>query len=141
MLTILDDGRITLSLPELQTIALTHLISGLDEDRPDDPAAPSALTTITGYTEWISAGTPAISIGWDWEMAGGANQVRLQRIGAARSNLMLHASTEIVCNQEHIERLARMQNPTEILLDQFLDSFHWQETVLNYICARCNSPA
>lgn len=136
MLIISDDGRITLSLAELRAIGLGHLISGIDEDRPRDRASPAALTTISGYTEWISAGAPAISIGWDWEMVGAANQVTLQRINPPRSNLVLHASIGKPCDQEKRKESASLINATDILLGQFVDGFDWQQTVLGYLGGR-----
>ncbi|WP_083944756.1 MULTISPECIES: DUF4902 domain-containing protein [unclassified Variovorax] len=63
------DGLLRLSSPALQTLRLTHLISGIY----DEPIVPGVRTcgrptTITGYTEWIdAAGSPA-TLGWDWEI-------------------------------------------------------------------------
>jgi hypothetical protein len=40
-----------------------------------------------GFTEWVSAGTPAISIGWDWSMVSNGS-IKLVP-DTIRTNLML----------------------------------------------------
>jgi len=55
-----------LTVEELRQISLVHLLSGLDEDNPALLQEGAIFSEITGYTEWVSTTSPAISIGWDW---------------------------------------------------------------------------
>lgn len=61
------DGYVRMSLTDLELVQLTHLVSGIDTagDRITDTSA----APITGYSEWVSAGFPAITIGGDWQMS------------------------------------------------------------------------
>lgn len=49
---------------------MTCLYSGMDDDRPVTSGLGASATSITSFTEWISHGIQAITIGWDWELAG-----------------------------------------------------------------------
>lgn len=89
MLSISPDGYIRLSLSLLASIELVHLVSGLDEDMPASPCESAAPTAITGYTEWVSTTSPAISLGWDWIMEVADGIVQPARLGEPRSNCML----------------------------------------------------
>ncbi|OYV71357.1 MAG: hypothetical protein B7Z67_01060 [Acidiphilium sp. 21-60-14] len=84
-----EDGYIRLSFPELEAIRLIHMTSGLDEYAPEIVSAGAISTSITGYTEWISNTSPAITIGWDWQLETICNPVSLKRISEPRSNIML----------------------------------------------------
>jgi hypothetical protein len=85
-----DDGLIRLWTGALMQIHLQHLFSGLD-NTPD--AQDSLSEQISGYTEWRSPGTPAVSVGWDWTLRIHTHRARsmttCQRQGLPRSNLML----------------------------------------------------
>ena len=91
MLTVSDDGYIRLTHAELEQELLIHLVSGLDEDTDNI----EGVTTMTGYTEWVSASTPTISMGWDWQL--GATE-QLIRISDIRSNVMLQNIHSIDCD-------------------------------------------
>jgi hypothetical protein len=67
MMKIDNDGYIRLWLGELQSVELVHLLSGLDEADCVDPAC-TDRAEIHGYTEWISASEPVVSVGWDWRV-------------------------------------------------------------------------
>jgi len=109
MLALSNDGYIRLTLRQLQAVPLHHLLSGLDED---------CSATITGYTEWLSEGSPAITLGWDWCMVG---QARLQRVEDPRSNLMLV--------DDHGSDLGF--DATLTALSAFVDALEWQKTTLS----------
>lgn len=115
------DGYIRMSLAELQSTALTHLLSNLDEmyqtiDR--GPASP-----ITGYSEWISSGTPAITLGWDWHLALTRETVELRLLETPRSNVML-------VNQHGADLGVEM---TKRLLAGFIDALPWRGEVMQIL--------
>lgn len=120
-----DTGYIHLTMEELCGVALVHLLSGVD---PQDGAccADAVATTITGYTEWVSVGEAALTIGWDWQMRTDGDTVRLQRLGAPSSNLMLQS-----CARRDLGHQA-----TVVLLQEYLDRFNWQVATLACIDAR-----
>jgi hypothetical protein len=90
-----SDGLLRLSIDELLSLPIQHLVSGVDTD----PVCASTAcvqacgreTVISGYTEWVSASLPAVSIGWDWQLQTSAAQqpLRCSRLGHPRTNVML----------------------------------------------------
>jgi len=61
------DGYIRLTEKTLHAIPIRHLDSGVYRtDHRDHPA--TRPSTLSGYTEWVSETSPAISIGWDWQL-------------------------------------------------------------------------
>lgn len=85
------DGFLRIALEDLLAVRLVHLVSGLDEDDPSQVRRCGTMTTIMGYTEWVSEGmAEPVSLGWDWRLdrlqAGEAN---CMRVGLPRSNVML----------------------------------------------------
>ena len=123
MLVISDDGYIRLSFSAIQSVCLTHLISGLDEDTPMIILGGAVQTAITGYTEWLSDTAPTITIGWDWEMHTASNHIQLRRIGAVRSNLMLRD-----LNQTDVGPMK-----TQVMLEMLIDALDWSSIVQNHI--------
>lgn len=128
MLTISADGHIRLTLAELDSVELTHLVSGLDEVEDLICAEAAAPTDITGYTEWVSIGTPPISLGWDWVMEVADSAIRLKRLGAPRSNCMLQ-------DEQHHDLGYK---GTLKALEQFVDTLAWQATAAHHIDTRYN---
>lgn len=123
-LTVSPDGYVRLSLEQLQAIPLNHLISGMDETGEAANCDASA-TEITGYTEWVSNGTPAITLGWDWHMQAQNQQTQLHRVSDPRSNIML---------TDNISGMDLGQAKTTTLLQLHIDKTHsWQEAVLAYL--------
>lgn len=111
----LSDGRVRLPAAEARRIRLVHLLSGLDEDGP--PCGEHAVaTTITGYTEWLSAEAPEVTVGWDWEMIVARGQPTLRRLDAPRSNLLLEP-----------------EHQAERLLGEHVDSFDWQSEAMRHL--------
>jgi len=121
--TVSDDGYIRLSFGELQSVNLRHLISGLDEDMPTDISAGAVIAMITGFTEWITPKSPAITIGWDWKMHVAHNRVQLQRVGDPRSNIMLQDK----------DRVDVGPTKTALLLEVWIDTLDWESQVQKYI--------
>lgn len=119
MITLSHDGYVRLTPQCFAQMRLTHLHSGVDEDRPLTPAEGATRSSITGYTEWISATRPAITIGWDWQMTARDGQIQLIPLGYPRSNLMFI--------DEHGNDLG--YSTTEALLRFWVKSFEWQPSV------------
>lgn len=122
----LDDGYVRLTYPQLQVAPLVHLVSGLDEDRPDESGEGATPTAITGYTEWVSSVAPELTIGWDWQMLASVHCVHLRRESDPRSNVMLQ------------DACAVDEGPlrTALLLGILVDDLDWKAQTLEYINAR-----
>lgn len=123
-LTVSTDGYIRLTLDELQAVALMHLSSGLDGSEAMQSPGATIATDITGFTEWVSQGTPAISIGWDWEMTGQDSQCRLHLLNHPRSNLMLIQNSN---------RIDVGQRANLALLKEFVNQLLWQDDVIRFL--------
>lgn len=121
-ITISSDGYVRLTFDVLQQVPLTHLISGLDEE---DNSSFESETIITGYTEWISSTSPAISIGWDWMFNySQKNGIYYKKMDSEpRSNIMLIDTQQ--CDIGH----AKTAEQLELLIEKLA----WQIVVQNYI--------
>lgn len=119
------DGYIRLTFESLQQVGMAHLLSGMDEDRPIAMGTGASSYPITGYTEWVSHGTPAISIGWDWELIGVQGKAQLIQTGTPGSNLMFV--------DQHGHDLGSAQ--TKLLMAAWLNAFNWQTETLGAITA------
>ena len=127
MLTIFPDGYMRLTVEELRQISLVHLLSGLDEDNPALLQGGATFSEITGYSEWVSTTSPAISIGWDWMLQSSqAGAVYYERASDPRSNLML------------IDTQQRDLGPakTATLIGKVVDKIVWRSVVQDYISTR-----
>jgi len=124
------DGLLRLSGPALQTLQLTHLLSGIyEEPVPLTFQACGRPTTITGYTEWIdAAGSPA-TLSWDWEIRCAPGQVQWHRLSLPFTNVLLVSEDRQdfpwQCN---LQRLA-----------DWVDTLEWTEALrsallLRYAC-------
>ena len=113
------DGYVRLTLEQFQAIPLMHLLSGLDPDEYPPLHEGASRTHISGYTEWVSEGTPVITLGWDWRMEGASGQARYLRTGFPRSNIML------------VDDQRRDLGPanTAKLLEATIDKTAWQAAV------------
>jgi hypothetical protein len=114
-LTVSDDGAIRLSVEALRRLPLVHLLSGLDETE----ATPTASHAITGYTEWVTEGSPAVTIGWDWQLLPGTAGPTL--VNEVRSNLIL------VDDSSGIDEC---QDKIAMLLISYVSELDWQASVL-----------
>lgn len=119
------DGYVRLDVAAFRTIPLAHLLSALDGDAdlPLTHASGACVASITGYTEWVSPGWPALSLGWDWSVATAEGRVRYQRDGEVRSNVML-------VNARWRDLGAQS---TGVLLCAAIDSLEWESTVEHFI--------
>ena len=128
MLTISSDGYIRLFPAQLDSLQLEHLVSGLDEDAPKCGSGAAMPTSITGYTEWVTSGVPAVTIGWDWKMATSSASMGLSMLWEPRSNVMLLDNLRLDIGPEM----------TAAVLADWLNNRDWQSTVAQYIQQRYN---
>lgn len=88
-LYISPDGYVRITLPELLVLPLVHFLSGLDDDSSLCMTEGGIQTSISGYTEWLSSGTPAITVGWDWLIDLKVDAPIYIRSSPPRTNIML----------------------------------------------------
>ncbi|WP_169293677.1 DUF4902 domain-containing protein [Advenella sp. EE-W14] len=127
-ITLSADGYVRLTLDTLLTIQFFHSISGVYEDAVFSAGEGARFSITYGYTEWISATKPLLSLGWDWQLGG--TQATLQysywRVGSHYSNVMLVD-----------EQLRDLGAPTTAaLLESLIDLMRWQTEVDEHIVAR-----
>lgn len=120
------NGTLGLRPSELQRICLIHLISGVDEDAPEEMTDNAMATLITGYTEWIGEGDPELTIGWDWKMTCDASRVQLVRASDPCSNVAIHGDDGSDLGPTVAARY----------LASKVDDFNWQDEALQYINIR-----
>lgn len=127
MMTLSDDGLIRLTLETLRTIPFTHLLSGLDVHDGSPPICEAAsLDPISGYTEWLSTTSPAITLGWDWWLDISAMPPVYTPIGEPRSNVM-------IVDAQHRD-LGRRRS--DAALGMLISTWSWQATVEQHIRSR-----
>ena len=102
---------------------MTCLYFGMDDDRSVTSGLGASATSITGFTEWISHGIPAITIGWDWELAGTDGKPCLLQTGIPRRSIMFV--------DQHCQNLGTEQT-TAILVGWF-KTFDWQTEIMSGI--------
>lgn len=121
-----SDGLIRLTVDQLLSTPLEHLVSGVDLDADGTPMACGTQTSLSGYTEWVSTRDPTISIGWDWRLQTLAEGVRWIRVGLPRSNLMLTQDSG---------RDTSWHGNLEIL-GTVVDALAWREILPQVVAAR-----
>ena len=127
MMTLSDDGLIRLTVETLRAIPFTHLLSGLDEHGGYLPTFEGAsLDPISGYTEWVSTTSPAITLGWDWWLDPSAVPPVYTPIGEPRSNVM-------IVDAQHRD-LGRRR--TDAALGMLISTWSWQAAVEQHIRSR-----
>jgi hypothetical protein len=83
------EGVVRLDLEELLSVPLQHCFSGLDDSCADRIEACGRVAVISGYTEWVSAASPPVSLGWDWQLDVALEGARWQRTNLPRTNVQL----------------------------------------------------
>jgi hypothetical protein len=127
-LAVSPDGYVRLTLEQFRAVTLLHVLS------ERDPVAPHPLTSgacgpaavIMGITEWASQSTPALSLGWDWQLPSAGGTGGYVRVSEVRSNVMLTDAA----GRDLGERA------TSARLDAEVDAFDWQKAVADYISKR-----
>lgn len=83
------DGLVRLTLDELMSLPIFHLLSGVDVDDSCMRSSCGSPTTISGFTEWMSRTHPAVTLGWDWCLVLKSNVAFWTRLGEPRTNVLL----------------------------------------------------
>jgi hypothetical protein len=113
------DGLIHLSVKELLDIPLVHFFSSVDYGITTPIQQCGTVVPISGYTEWINASQPTISIGWDWFLEVSHHGIQWTRFGPPRTNLALL--------NEHAMAFDWTSNLVE--LAAVVDRLPWQDQV------------
>ncbi|RZL91505.1 MAG: DUF4902 domain-containing protein [Variovorax sp.] len=121
----MQDGLLRLGLQALQNITLQHLMSGLDDGSVGQHRC-GAMTSVSGYTEWIGTQAPCLSLGWDWQLQTVGSEVRVVRIGSPRSN--------VIVLDDHGR--PRPWPDCLAVLAEIVDALDWQSRVLEAIRTR-----
>lgn len=121
-----EDGYVRLTLQNLLATPLVHLWSGLDQEAPGSLPEGAGVTTISGYTEWISTTEPTLTLGWDWRLEVASAAPLYIRSSAPRSNIML------------VDERQRDLGPRETaaLLGAAINSLTWKQAIYNHINTR-----
>lgn len=126
MIILSDDGYVRLTRETFLATPLVHLVSGLDEDNPIHFQEGGSLARISGYTEWVSATTPIITLGWDWWLDVPQGQTVYVRLSAPRCNVMI-----VDVKQRDLGTAT-----TSVILETAIDALAWQEEVHKHIVIR-----
>lgn len=118
-----SDGKFFLQRWELASLQLTHLLSGVDSGE-ELLADCGRATTLSGYTEWVSPKSAALSLGWDWQMAPTMGEPRVKRLGLPRTNI------QVVDDSLHP---LPWEKNLQVLAD-FIDDFEWTPPALEAVC-------
>lgn len=123
-----NDGLLRLQQGELSAMKLVHLISGIDDDAAPATHSPrcGSSTTLSGYTEWVSAQEPNLTLGWDWQLETDPMSSRVVRLGLPRTNVL-------VVKGEHDP--LPWETSLEVLAS-FIDSFDWNTPAFDAVCER-----
>jgi hypothetical protein len=113
---------------ELAHLQLRHLASGVDASGDELPASAGlqreSCAQFTGFTEWIGAMNPGLSLGWDWVVSGCAGVI-VAVPGTLRTNLVLTDASGA-----DLPREALLQ-----CLASYLSQWPWQAAVLEHLKA------
>lgn len=126
-LTVSLDGYIRMSPSSFMALSLNHFLSGLDDDIAPHTAEDGTQALICGYTEWLSASTPAVTIGWDWHLNLVGGRPCYVRAGRPRSNVMLI---------DEVNGRDLGDDETSVLTIIKIDQSGWENDVLKHIAMR-----
>lgn len=126
-LKVSQDGYIRMSLSNLMALPLNHFLSGLDDSLTQHAAEDGTRASICGYTEWLSASTPAVTVGWDWCLDLTGASPRYVRAGCPRSNVML-------IDEGNGQDLG--DNATSVMMMAKIDQSGWENDVQKHIAMR-----
>ncbi|HEX5357100.1 MAG TPA: DUF4902 domain-containing protein [Aquabacterium sp.] len=115
-----EDGFVRLSLDEMLSMRLQHLLCGIDGDVT---TRCGTVTSISGYTEWVGITDPQVSLGWDWRLETINGVVRYVRVGLPRSNVML-------IDERHLDYGWQRNFQT---LATVVDALQWRDKVTHLI--------
>lgn len=120
--TLSGDGYIRLNPAQLKQVQLHHLHSYLyPESEPHHGS--TRITTIQGYSEWISQIQPSISISWDWQVYYETGATDYRMVGLPFSNLLLQTN-----QQQDLSA-----DDSLSILAAWLNTLNWQEKIAHCI--------
>lgn len=122
--SISKEGYVRISPVKFKNLILKHLISGLDDELESSDLEGAGASSISGYTEWKTSTSPAITLGWDWHLEIAHGAVNYVRSGHPRSNIML-------IDENQLHDLGPTN--TETFLSQVIDTMNWEITVQEYL--------
>ncbi len=127
MSLLLSDGLLRIPRHNLSDLQLIHLVSGLDDELAGVGAGRcGGSTELSGYTEWICAGEPRLSLGWDWQLESASSSLRVCRLGLPRTNVLLleNDRTDLPWEQS-LHALA-----------SYIDALDWNTAAFRAVCER-----
>lgn len=83
------DGLVRMTVHELLDMHFHHVWTEIDAGAQDPIGTCGTACEWTGFTEWVSAESPRITLGWDWRLRCVSDAVVLLQDGEARTNVML----------------------------------------------------
>jgi hypothetical protein len=121
-----SNGLIRLSIEELLSTPITHLVSGVDAQNGPQADSCGTVTSISGYTEWVSTREPIISIGWDWCIQLTPSGLHWSRVGWPSSNVLLVEGGGCDTDWER----------SRDILATVIDALPWREQLPQLVAAR-----
>ena len=119
------EGLLCMCQSDLGALQLTHLFSGMDEDDASVGAC-GRVTTLSGYTEWISPQSASLTLGWDWQLDAGVGKPPVTRLGLPRTNIQV---------LDGVMRPLPWDDSLQVLAD-FIDSIEWASPAFDAVCQR-----
>ncbi|AWH87556.1 DUF4902 domain-containing protein [Limnobaculum parvum] len=120
------DYRVKIDLNFFRNVEFTHLYSAVHAEPEDLRFQGGVITTITGYTEWVSLIPPVLSIGWDWELRYENANCQYVKIGPVFSNIAFHMDESLQSEMNEEEYVQRQ-------LDNKIAEIDWNEKILQSI--------
>lgn len=120
------DCRVYINVDDFHSLQFSHLYSAAYEEPEWLHSTGGVVTTIGGYTEWVSGDSPAISIGWDWELRFENAICRFVKAGPVFSNIAFQryeGSGIVTCDENYLQRV----------LTNKLDTMKWENMILHHI--------
>ncbi|RYF80382.1 MAG: DUF4902 domain-containing protein [Comamonadaceae bacterium] len=118
-----ERGLLCMRQSDLSALQLVHLLSGMDDDEAQEGVCGGA-TTLSGYTEWVSPQAATLTLGWDWQLASGAGQPSVKRLGLPRTNIQV------------VDGVMRPL-PWEVslqVLAEYIDRLEWASPAFEAVC-------
>ncbi|WP_169727277.1 DUF4902 domain-containing protein [Aliagarivorans marinus] len=119
-----NDGLVRLTLEQLHSLPLQHLLSGIDNEVEGKVRCVAAqVTELSGYTEWFYENGGAVTLGWDWRWYSEIGIMRCEARGVPRSNIQLREDGYDVSPKRNDQ-----------LLMGFISQLCWIKRTLNTVC-------
>ena len=124
--TVSPDGYVRMTYDLLQKEVFQHFDSGLYLEQQNSTITNDKASEMCGYTEWITEGTPQLSMGWDWKFQHSATVPSFVMVGLPYTNILIQKD-----NFEDLSQQASLG-----LLSQHIESLNWSAPLLRHITKR-----